>query len=158
MLAAIKNTAGAPMNRESVELGLKLATLVGAAVTFAWGVYNFTESQRGQAETRRIEATKPFLDRQLTLYTSATQAAATLATSSDEAERAGALKRFWSLYWGELALVEDQRVEAAMVRIKDALASNASKEELQQRSLALAHACRDSLAESWGVKQWRSPY
>jgi len=55
-------------------------------------------------------------------------------------------------------LVEDQRVEAAMVRIKDALTSNASKEELQQRSLALARACRDSLAESWGVKQWRSPY
>ena len=45
-----------------------------------------------------------------------------------------------------------------MVRIKDALMSNAAKEELQQRSLALAHACRDSLAESWGVRQWRSPY
>jgi hypothetical protein len=126
-------------------------------VAFSWGVFQFVASQKEQAETRRIEATKPFLERQLRLYTEATQAAATLATSKETDELDEARKKFWSLYWGELALVEDKRVEAAMVRFGRALESGDVDQQLQQRSLELAHACRDSLAESWGVRQWRNP-
>jgi hypothetical protein len=92
----------------------------------------------------------------LQLYTTASTAAATLATSDDQTERTAALKRFWSLYWGELALVEDRRVEQAMVKFGEGLKRNADREELQQLSLALAHACRDSLGASWGVKEWQT--
>ena len=62
------------------------------------------------------------------------------------------------MYWGELALVEDKQVEAAMVNFGKAFEVSGAGKGLQQYSLAIAHACRDSLAESWGVKQWRNPH
>lgn len=91
------------------------------------------------------------------MYTQATQAAATLATSDNAEHLQAARQTFWSLYWGELALVEDKSVEAAMVQFGRALNLPDAGTVLQQHSLALAHACRDSLAESWGVKKWRNP-
>jgi hypothetical protein len=137
---------------------IKALSVLGAVVAFCWGVFQFIATQNAQVETRRIEATKPFLERQLKLYTEATQAAATLATSKKADELDSASKKFWSLYWGELALVEDKRVEAAMVQFGRALEAGSTGQQLSQHSLALAHACRDSLAESWGVKQWRNPH
>lgn len=146
------------MSLTSLEMWIKILTLVGAVIAFTWGAYQFLATQRAQAETRRIEATRPFLDRQLKLYTDATQAASTLATSSSKEEVALATQRFWSLFWGELALVEDKRVEAAMVALGSALDEGKTGSELRSRSLELAHACRDSLAESWGVRAWRNPH
>jgi hypothetical protein len=146
------------MQTSALESWIKVLTLVGAVVAFIWGAYQFLANQRSQAETRRIEATRPFLDRQLKLYTEATQAAATISTSSSKEEVDAAKQRFWSLYWGELALVEDKRVEAAMVQLGRAIEQGKVGGEVQTLSLNLAHACRDSLAESWGVQQWRNPH
>jgi hypothetical protein len=145
------------MQQVSIETWIKLLTPLGAVITFAWGIYQFFLTQRVQSETRRIEATKPFLDRQIKLYTEATKAAATIATSDSTEEVIAAQKRFWSLYWGELALVEDVRVESGMVELGKAMNRGDSRENIQGLSLDLAHACRDSLAESWGVQQWRKP-
>ena len=142
----------------NVEAWIKVISIAGTAIAFCWGVLQFLATQNAQAETRRIEATRPFLDRQLKLYTDATQATATLATSNVEADLAAAKQRFWSLYWGELALVEDERVEAAMVNFGEALQRGSQGEELRVLSLQLAHSSRDSLADSWGVKQWRNPH
>lgn len=142
------------MNFES---WVKLFSIVGAVVAFAWGVFQYVQNEQRQVESRRIEATKPFLERQLKLYTEATQAAATIATSDNPAERTAALKRFWSLYWGELALVEDAKVEAAMVQLGRALEQKAPGDQIKRLSLTLAHACRDSLGKSWGVKEWQTP-
>jgi hypothetical protein len=144
----------------------KILGVLGTVVAFLWGVYTYQDTANKQlererleseryAETRRIEATKPFLERQLVLYTDAAQAAATLATSGDEAEKAKARKRFWELYWGELALVENSDVEAAMVSFGRGLREGGDQDELQQLSLGLAHACRNSLALSWNVAAWR---
>jgi apolipoprotein N-acyltransferase len=141
----------------NLETWIKALSVLGAVVAFGWGVFQFVATQDAREETRRIEATKPFLERQLKLYTEATQAAATLATSKNAEELDTANERFWSLYWGELALVEDEKVEAAMVQFGRALEAGSVGQQLQISSLALAHACRDSLAESWGVKQWRKP-
>ena len=146
------------MSPTSLETWIKILTLVGAVVAFIWGAYQFLATQRAQAETRRIEATRPFLDRQLKLYTEATQAASTLAVSSSKEEVALAKQRFWSLFWGKLALVEDKRVEAAMVGFGRALDEGKTGNELRGSSLELAHACRDSSAESWGVQAWRNPH
>jgi hypothetical protein len=143
------------MNFES---WVKVLSLLGAVITFSYGVFQYIRNEQRQAESRRVEATKPFLERQLKLYTEATQAAATLATSNDETERTAALKRFWSLYWGELALVEDRKVEVAMVQFGKGLQDQGASAEIKQLSLQLAHACRDSLAKSWGVQEWQSPY
>jgi hypothetical protein len=143
---------------QDLESWIKVLSLLGGAIAFCWGVFQFIATQKAQTETRRIEATKPFLERQLKLYTDATQAAAALATSDKPEELDAAGKRFWLLYWGELALVEDEMVEASMVQLGHVLETGSASQQVQQRSLALAHACRDSLAESWGVKQWRNPH
>ncbi len=63
-------------------------------------------------------------------------------------------KRFWELYWGELALVESKDVEGAMVALgKELKKSSPEKENLQKLSLNLAHACKSSIHESWGVDE-----
>jgi hypothetical protein len=147
---------------------LKILTVLGGITSFLWGVHQWREksSQELEArtlesarlvETRRIEATKPFLDRQLALYAEATKVAAQVATQRDSDAGKAALARFWELYWGELALVENRSVEAAMKRMGDALRRKASTEDIEQASLAVAHACRESLDKSWGIRAWTSP-
>jgi hypothetical protein len=131
--------------------------IFGVIINFVWDKYEYFQNERRQIENRRIEATKPFLERQLKLYTDVSVAAATLATSNDEGEWDAAVKRFWSLYWGELALVEDTRVEEAMVELGKGINQNVEREKLQWLSLNLARACRDSLAVSWGAKEWQYP-
>ena len=152
----------------SFEELLKVATLVGVVASFFWGGYVWKDKsereiaqQRTEAErlsaTRRIEATKPFLERQLKLYIEASQVAAVIATTSINAARSKAVNRFWELYWGELALVENTEVQAAMVAFGGGLNNKASLGELQQLSLTLAHACRFSLDKSWGIHAWSQP-
>lgn len=144
---------------------LKILGVLGAILSFGWGIWTWKENAEQErraaaheaarvAETRRVEATKPFLDRQLTLYTEASQVAAIIATSDRAPERQKAIDRFWRLYWGELALVEDRDVEAAMVAMGSALNASGSRDELRHLSLRLAHACRTSLDRSWGINAW----
>lgn len=137
-----------------LESSLKVLASLVALIGLFWGMFTYFDSKEREFETRRLEATRPFLERQLELYTHATRAAATLAASEDAAARAAASKRFWELYWGELALVEDQEVERAMVALGRGLRNDVGASQLQQMSLNLAHACRESLAKSWGVGHW----
>jgi len=168
------------------EQTFKVLSTTGAIGTFIWTVYwtvhTWRDKSRKELEaatlnsehanlTRRIEATKPFLDRQLELYTAATHFAATLATSEDPGEIQDATRHFLQLYSGELALVENRDVATAMDnffralptpedRMKPAIdyeerhRARQEKEALRQLSLNLATACRESLALSWGVKAW----
>lgn len=140
-------------------------SLFGASVAFIWavfhGVLEFDSHEQERQETQRIEATRPFLMRQLELYTLATQAAATVATSKSDEDVRVSEGRFWSLYWGELAMVEDKQVERAMIRFGygiDPKKKRASKGCLEELSLHLAHSIRDSLADSWKVDKWRNPH
>ena len=177
--------ARAWFDSKTIESVSKIMLALIAVLGFVWGIYKYMDSRERQldrhedalerqAETRRIEATRPYLERQLRLYTEATQVAARIATKgsapgqrdlkdSPSASRYhastldNAVTRFWELYWGELALVEDNEVERAMVAYGQALRDKAPTETLQEKSLALAHACRDSLARSWGVEEWKSP-
>jgi hypothetical protein len=146
---------------------LKLLGLVGGLGSFIWGIYQWrakselklaqdkAESDR-IATTRKLEATRPFLERQLKLYPEALQVAAVLATSTDATERSIAVALL-AAYWGELALVENQEVEAAMVAFGVALKEQASLQELESLCLQLARACRLSLDRSWGIDAWTSP-
>lgn len=147
---------------------LKLIGALGALLSFAWGVWVWRDQSNTRlqqaraesesaAESRRVEATKPFLERQLKLYTEASQVAALIATSNDAAQVAKSTERFWQLYWGELALVENREVEAAMVQYGNALDNPSDRATLRQRSLDLAKACRLSLDRSWGINAWSDP-
>ena len=150
--------------KESAETLIKWIGALVAVGSLLWGATSFLITSRIQAETRQLEARKPFLERQLTLYTEATQVAASLATSSNPDDLEQKRQRFWELYWGELALVEnggvgakEGGVEAAMVVFGQCLDRGCPQSELQPLALRLAHACRDSLAASWGVQDWSTP-
>jgi SNF2 family DNA or RNA helicase len=146
----------------------KLLGVAGAIASFLWGVWVWKDKSSNElaqqslqaqrlADSRRIEATKPFLERQLKLYTEASQVAALIATSVEKRATQKAITRFWQLYWGELALVENKEVESAMVAMGRAITTGANRDELQQASLSLAHACRQSLDKSWGIHAWTNP-
>ena len=158
--------SSSPPRTNNVETVLKLLSPLLAIAAFAWGIYTYRDTsgqqlnrQRAEAErtaeTRRIEATRPYLDKQLALYTEATQVTASLATTIDEKERAKLKKRFMELYWGELGLVERKGVALAMANFRVGLDRNAAPAELGTLALALAHACRDELAASWGTDAWK---
>jgi hypothetical protein len=160
------------------QLGV-IIPLIIAALSFAWGVYQYFHNDRvrqaqlasermaeterikgerkAEAERRRIEATRPFLERQLELYSEASRAAASIA-SGDPTVKAEAIVRFRMLYCGELAMVEDRGVETAMKAFSDALREGLTDEDLGEYSVNLAHACRESLAKSWNTKAWQSHY
>ncbi len=146
----------------TLDTALKILPVIGACVTFAWGVLVWkdnadaeraaaeTESKR-YAESRRIEATRPFLELQLKLYTEASLVTAKIATASSEPKD---VDRFWQLYTGELALVEDPEVARAMVAYGDALKAN-KQASLSGLAITLAHKMRESLARSWGTDAWQ---
>jgi hypothetical protein len=140
-----------------VEKTLKWIGAVVALGGLALGVANYLATVRRDAETRSLEARKQYLTRQLDLYTDATRAAAKLATARpDSAEYLAARARFWELYWGELSMVENRQVEAAMKQMGDCLNGTCvGCSSLARCSLDLAHACRRSLADSWGIADWR---
>ena len=104
------------------------------------------------ARTRRIEAQKPHLERQLKLYSEACQVVVCIATATDAQKVAVATNRFWELYWGELCMVENRGVEKAMVLFGQALGRNAIQAELKDLSYQLSHALRRSLETTWGFR------
>lgn len=134
----------------------KLIATLGLVIGGGWSLITYMLGRKDQAKTAAIEAKKPFNEKRLERYIEAVLSASIIATGSP-GEIENARRRFWNLYWGELALFEDEPVENAMVRFGKALAANGDAEELKALSLELAHACRNSLAESWSVDLSKSP-
>lgn len=151
---------------DRLELLLKMISPLLAVGVFFWGIYTYRDTAnkaaerevaeaKRTAETRRIEATRPYLDKQLTLYTEATRVTATIATSPDAQEVQQAVKRFRELYWGELGLVEGGNVAGAMIAFRQALDAGSNQAVLAPLALKVAHACRDELALSWDTDAWK---
>jgi hypothetical protein len=106
------------------------------------------QSALQQAQERQ----KPFLERQMQHYFEVADVASKIATLAEKPARQIAVTRFWQLYWGALAVVEDPVVERAMVNFGNALQQQNPRESaLQRLSLELAHACRNSLERLWGT-------
>ena len=109
------------------------------------------------------ETAKPLWEKRLSLYIEATEKAALIATATDDGSRLDAEARFWVLYWGPLAAVEDIRpgneqeavIEKKMVefgRLLAAKPADRDKGKLQQASLELAHAVRGSIIPAFDVQ------
>ena len=102
------------------------------------------------ASNQAHERQKPFIEAQLKLYMEATETVAQIPRTADVAARLVLVKRFWQLYWGALALVEDDEVAGAMIAYGKALkAQPPNPDNLESRSLDVAHACRNSLRHLW---------
>jgi hypothetical protein len=144
-----------------IELSFKLvqtiSVLIGvlvSVISLRTAVVKDAGARKAAAEARKVEAAKPFLEARLKLYTAALQSAAILATPEgrEESQLVAARQRFWELYWGELCMVEDSRVEAAMCKMGEALRSAHERTPVQIASMGLAHEVRDSLLRSWGLR------
>jgi hypothetical protein len=113
-----------------------------------------------QARIRRFESRKPFLELQLRLYIEISEVLGRLNSGVlGTPEYEAAEKRFWSLYWGELGVVESRRVEELMIDIGKALKlcrENPSREssmsDVRTGSNQLAHAIRHEIETAWGAE------
>jgi len=149
-------------NPEKTAFSLARVSQIIAVVAAAAGVLlsmaGFMRAALSDAETHRLAARQPFLNRQLALYVEAVQIGGKLATRAAGSSEVGqARQRFLELYYGELSLVEDRAVEAAMVKIKRTCmepGAECSQQTLGELVLRLTEACRRSLATSWGVSDW----
>ena len=112
------------------------------------------ERARKDTEAAQREFMKPLLEKQQELYFEAASAAATIAASTDPAERRKAEGTFWRLFWGPLVMVESKEVSAAMKRFGNCLnaVEACDAQEKRKRSLALASALETSLLNTWNAK------
>lgn len=129
----------------------KITTSVSIAAGGIWTIVVYRHARQKEATSAALAAKQPFLMRRLELYSEATLCAARIAVGTDEAEIASAKRRFWDLYWGPMAIVEDPEVETAMVAFGQALSESVLPTVLEAAAIDLAHRCRDSLAASWEV-------
>jgi hypothetical protein len=132
-----------------------LATIVGGI----WIVITYIRGQRELAVTRLLESRKPFLELLLRLYNETAQVAGKLVSSDyGSPDWNKACYRFWELYWSELCVVEDGKVEGAMKALGKVLGKIANsgnklalRDELEGATYALAHALRDGIIREWGA-------
>lgn len=156
---------------------ISVATVVFGAL---WGLYvyianekkaaairleqaNAIEKERVvQAErentTRRIEAQKPFLELQFKTYLKTTALVGRMIhLQRGEDEFKNLKKDFETLYWTELALVEDPLVESAMVKLNRTFLEFEQglpvADKVKSSALGLAQAMRDSIRNGWRGNQ-----
>ena len=147
-------------NRESVVAALDvIAKIAIAVIAGLWVLYTYPES-------REKEFRISYWDKQMSLLFDATETTAKIATlATNNPEREEAVKDFWKLYWGPMTVVESKcehcdPVDQAMMNFGRCLIDPAesnpkdtcSANELEQRSIALGKAARDSIGSSWDKK------
>jgi hypothetical protein len=108
-----------------------IAVISGAFWTyFTFQANRFTdrqhqlESENRDLNTRMAELNSFIFQRQTDLYFDAARSAAAIATSRNNNEVAAAKERFEQLFWGKLVVVEDRRVEEAMISFRDCAEAN----------------------------------
>lgn len=96
------------------ELTLKVIAALVAIAGFAFGLYQYY----GQANKERNLLLQK---QQFELYFKATEITSKFAQSSDPKETEQIRKQFWEVYYGQLSVVEDERVKDAMKRFGGAV-------------------------------------
>lgn len=121
-----------------------LAALIAALANLYW---NFRSAKSAR--------TLPFLTKQLDYCFEAAEIAGTLSSTADAAAWKAARVRFFELYWGPLAIVEDEDVAGAMVSFKQALdgvgVGSLPATSLSAPSLQLGSQIRKLVLRSWRI-------
>lgn len=135
----------------TLDHAIKTATAVIAAIGVLAGLYQYLQTQS-------INAARPHLERQLAWCEEAVEKAAAIATA--ETPSPTDVARFWQMYWGVMGLIEDSEIERTMEAFGSALDPEMARPEapvavegdtvnLKRRALAIARACRQTLAREW---------
>lgn len=117
------------------DLIVKIVGLIALLASGLWTLYKFRadrrvdldrqfQAQQTEAKLRADELNRFIFERQAGLYLEAAQAASTIATSNNKAEKKAANNKFYELYFGQLVVVEDRRVELAMIEFSHCLNKN----------------------------------
>jgi len=125
-----------------IEIILKIITALIAIIGLIFGIIRFVHIQE-------IEASKPFLEKKLEWCIEATETASSIANAKGSTETEE--KRFWELYWGVMGMVENEEITKAMIAFGKELKA---RQNLQKKSLDLAHACRTEMANDWS-SSWK---
>lgn len=145
-----------------------LVSMLLAILGFLFAFFQYGEQQKanrkaeeGQFEQERRlrdrEFMKPLWEKQLATYFEASEAAATIATTSDPNERARAENKFWMLYEGPLIIIESPAVAVAMKTFGSALSAQTNQspkptKDLRDLSRELASAFQESLIEGANLR------
>jgi len=131
-----------------------IAKVVPWVLTLATLVFGIVKFSAEQAQSNRT----PFLTKQLDTAFQAAETASSLAVETDPAKWETARQTFWHLYWGVLSIVEDEKVEAAMVAFGKCVPSQPISQvtlpvdDLRVPSYNLAHAIRTLILDSWNAE------
>ncbi|MCD0470735.1 hypothetical protein [Flavobacterium sp. JAS] len=141
------------INSEMFKLVGNTISTLSIIIGITLSVLNFRIAKEKEAESRKIEAAKPFLELRQKLYLEALTNASILASQDfhTEEEVRKAKQRFAELYWGELSLIEEKNIEKAMIQVADSMNLNDSISPSKRATYNLAHSMRESLVNSWGI-------
>jgi type II secretory pathway pseudopilin PulG len=127
-------------------------------------------AQEKEQHSQLLQAQQPFLEHRWKAYIETSAVVGQLvALDTSEPAWQDARRRFWELYWSELAMVETPTVASAMVDFGRQLTSVTSAlngdqaalkngvGRLNAAAIAVAHALRDSIQVSWGLSSASSP-
>lgn len=114
------------------DLRIKVIGLVALVASGSWTLYKFSADRQvdlaheataelRDQETKKRELNSAIFQRQAALYFDVSSAVAIMATSNDAGDITKARARFEELYYGPLVVVEDRRVELAMITIERCL-------------------------------------
>lgn len=141
----------------SLEEWLKVIGSLVAILGLPLTACEVLETQKSNAETRKVEARQPFAQTQLELYTDAAKQIAIIASSTGGDSRDAALDRFQQLVAGELAVVESAGVHESVERFAAAVFGNKKQPELTELARDVASEFRSSLAVTWQHEIWQKP-
>ena len=153
MQTATSPTVEKPDLLTRISTMVQVLSVVAGVVVSVLGLY---ASQQHEAESRRIEAAKPFLELRQSRYREALAQVAILANPETHSadEITAARKRFRELYVAELSMVEVPAVEAQMVALARLVDQDVTRlTPAQKAAYDLAHVLRDSLLKSYGIAQ-----
>ncbi len=140
--------------RSTMELLAQTVQVLSVVAGVVISILSFNATRDKEAEARRTEAMKPFLQIRQERYMEAVKSAAVLADpdTHNADELLAAKKRFRELYIAELSMVESPEVEGSMVGLATAVDPELiTLTPAQQADYNLAHALRDSFVASWGI-------
>lgn len=139
----------ATFGKEYRWVGTALATLVAGV----WAVTKYVE-------TTKFEYLKDFHTRQMTIIIDAAKTVANLVADNNQTDWSKQQEAFWKLYYGELIIFEDQKIECAMsyfgVKLIEINGNFENKNELEPYAVAVSTALHDFVTElnnsGWNIK------
>jgi len=131
-----------------ISVQLQKIGMAGAVLGAGFALWQYHDSSQKQFQA-------PLWQKQVELYTAATDTLARLAYAKDEKEWNDAQLRFWELYGGSLILVEDDEVAQGMIDFSKevrAVGDNPVKrgEDFEKDAILLSYKFRASIEKSVG--------